>query len=139
MRLVAVRLVFVLATCVASTTVWSQPTQGPAVAPESISIRLSNFAFTPDRLRLRVGVPFRLRFVNDSGGGHNFTAPAFFAASAVVGGSPPPDRKMDVAAGTTVELTLVPRVAGTYPVECTHFLHSLFGMKGTIEVIGPTG
>jgi plastocyanin len=29
----------------------------------------------------------------------------------------------------------VPRTPGTYRVECTHFLHSVFGMHGTIEVM----
>jgi hypothetical protein len=28
----------------------------------------------------------------------------------------------------------VPRLPGTYHLECTHFLHSFFGMHGTIEV-----
>jgi hypothetical protein len=30
-------------------------------------------------------------------------------------------------------------MAGSYPVECTHFLHGLFGMTGTIVVVGPAG
>jgi uncharacterized cupredoxin-like copper-binding protein len=34
-----------------------------------------------------------------------------------------------------VELLLTPVVPGTYRLACTHFLHSLFGMTGTIEVV----
>ena len=36
-----------------------------------------------------------------------------------------------------MDITLTPRAPGTYKVECTHFLHSLFGMTGTIVVVGP--
>jgi plastocyanin len=117
----------------------SQPSQTTA-APQEIVIRLSSFAYDPDPLRLRAGVPVRLRFVNESNGGHNFVAPAFFAASVFAPGvSPPPDGKVEVAKGSTVELTLTPRAPGTYPVRCSHFLHSFFGMTGTIVVVGPSG
>ena len=36
----------------------------------------------------------------------------------------------------TVELDLVPTASGKYPLECTEFLHSMFGMTGSIEVAG---
>ena len=36
-----------------------------------------------------------------------------------------------------MDITLTPRATGTYKIECTHFLHSLFGMTGTIVVVGP--
>ncbi len=36
-----------------------------------------------------------------------------------------------------MDIVLTPRAPGTYKVECTHFLHSLFGMTATIVVIGP--
>jgi hypothetical protein len=38
-------------------------TAGPA--PDIVTVYLSNFAFTPDQLRLRAGEPVRLRIVND--------------------------------------------------------------------------
>lgn len=107
---------------------WSQP------APPTIIIHLSNFEFNPSQLRLRVGVPVHLQLVNDSGGGHNFSAPAFFAASIVQAGIPPHDGTIDVPAGGHVDITLIPRVPGTYKLKCLHFLHSLFGMTGTITV-----
>ena len=133
------RMVIVtLTTCIVPVGVMSQPSQNPAAAPEVITIRLSNFEYNPDQLHLRVGVPVRFQFVNESSGGHNFTAAAFFAASAFApGSSPPPGGKIEVAGRTTVELTLIPRTPGTYRVECTHFLHSLFGMTGTIVVVEP--
>ena len=135
MRNVTPTLLLALAT---SITPIAASSQTSVAALETISIRLSNFAFTPDHLRLRVGVPVRLQFMNESSGGHNFTAPAFFAASTfALGATPPPDGKVELTAGTTVDLTLTPRVPGSYLVECTHFLHSLFGMRRTIEVVRP--
>jgi uncharacterized cupredoxin-like copper-binding protein len=119
---------------VVSSPVW--PRKSHAQAGETISVRLSSFAFSPKELRLRVDVPVRLHLENASGGGHNFSAPAFFAISAFPSGSPPPDGKVELAAGGSADLTLVPRAPGTYRFECTHFLHSLFGMTGTITVAG---
>ena len=113
---------------------WAQSSQGQPA--ETITIRLSNFAFAPAQLHLRVGVPVRLHLVNDSSGGHSFSAPALFAASAYPSGGPPQDGTVQIAAGGSVDITLVPRAAGTYKLECTHFLHSTFGMTGTIVVAG---
>jgi plastocyanin len=115
-------------------TPWAQPSRDAA---ETITVRLSSFAFNPDQLRLRVGVPVRLHLENESSGGHNFSAPAFFAASIFPTGSPPQNGKVEVAGKSSEDITLTPRAPGTYKVECTHFLHSLFGMTGTIVVVGP--
>jgi uncharacterized cupredoxin-like copper-binding protein len=115
-------------------TIRAQPSQDQVA--EAITIRLSNFAFTPKQLQLRVGVPVRLHLVNDSSGGHSFSAPAFFAASAYQSGALPQEGTVQVAAGGSVDITLVPRTAGTYKLECTHFLHGVFGMTGTIVVAG---
>ena len=108
----------------------------PASADEvpTITIHLSSFAFTPDQIRLRRGVPVRLQLVNDSSGGHNFSAPAFFAASTFPGGTAPPDGKIDVPAGKTIDIVVVADRPGSYKLECTHFLHATFGMTGTIVV-----
>ena len=116
-------------------TPWAQPSRDQAA--ETIAVRLSSFAFNPDPLRLRVGVPVRLHLENASGGSHNFSAPAFFAASLFPIGSPAQNGKVEVAGKSSVDITLTPRAPGTYKVECTHFLHSLFGMTGTIIVVGP--
>ena len=113
------------------------PPQGLSVGPPTVTIQLSSFAFEPDHLRLRAGVPVRLRLVNESDGGHDFSAPGFFAASAYFAGSAPPrDGTIDVAGKSAVEISIVPQRPGTYRVECTHFLQSLFGMTATIDVVG---
>ena len=122
---------------------WAQGRTAPArelsVGPQTITIRLSNFSFEPEHLRLRAGVPVRLRLVNESGGGHDFSAPAFFAASAYFAGSvAPPEGRVDVAGKSAAEISIVPERPGRYRVECTHFLHSLFGMTATIDVVGAT-
>jgi plastocyanin len=105
------------------------------IAGETVTVALTDFAFTPDHITLRVGVPIRLHLVNESTGSHDFSAPAFFAASSFSAGSTaPPDGAIEVGSKQTVEIALTPRVPGRYPVECTHFLHSLFGMTATIDV-----
>jgi uncharacterized cupredoxin-like copper-binding protein len=112
----------------------ASPQQLRGDAAETITIRLSNFAFTPNQLSLRMGVPVDLHLVNEAGGGHDFSAPAFFAASAFPKGASPQGGKIDVPANGSADVTLIPRAPGTYKFECTHFLHSLFGMTGTIVV-----
>lgn len=108
-----------------------------AAAPETVTVRLSSFAFTPDHLHLRAGVPVRLHLVNTSRGGHNFTAPALFASGAFLAGAPTSDGSIEVPGGQTRDVVFLPRVPGTYEVRCTHFLHALFGMTGDVTVEGP--
>ena len=36
--------------------------------------------------------------------------------------------------GQSADITLVPERPGTYPLRCTHFMHSAFGMRGSITV-----
>jgi plastocyanin len=105
------------------------PLQGAVAEPRAdVEIVLANFSFTPTTLRLKAGQPVTLHFVNRGSGGHNFAAPEFFAGVASVRGG-----KVELAKGERRDVTLTPR-AGTYQVRCTHFLHSGFGMKGTIIV-----
>jgi hypothetical protein len=134
MRIIAYALVMALAA-------HSLPASGQPVTPPpiddsgTITVHLSNFGFDPPRLRLKASVPVRLRLINDSSGGHDFSAPAFFAASNLLPGAPPPPNGgVAVGAHQTVEIAVIPRTPGTYRLECTHFLHSFFGMHGTIEV-----
>jgi plastocyanin len=123
-----------IAACLTSPSKAQRPAP-PANEGAVVTVRMSNFAFTPDHLRLKVGVPMRLRLVNESGGGHDFSAPGFFAASRLPSGSPvPPDGAVAIGSHRTVEIAVEPRIQGVYRLECTHFLHSFFGMHGTIEV-----
>ena len=133
-KLVLVSLV-ALAGCSALTSTSSGPGTAPAGGGETVTVVLSNFSFDPDHIRLRAGEPVRLQLVNESDGGHNFSAPAFFAGSSFPpGSSAPVGGEMEVGSRQTVEIALVPRKPGTYPLKCTHSLHALFGMTGAIEV-----
>src|SRR5215207_6270873 len=62
------------------------PAAAGAQAPDwahaqRVEVQLSNFAFTPSTLHLRAGRPVILHLVNSGSGGHDFTAPKFFAAA----------------------------------------------------------
>ena len=107
----------------------------PAAQPSVTAIDLSNFKFMPSQLQLPAGVPVTLRLKNEASGGHNFSAPAFFAAARIEPASAGSIRNgtIEVPSHSTVQVTVTP-AAGQYPLRCSHFLHASFGMKGTIFV-----
>jgi plastocyanin len=100
---------------------------GPAAQPR-VEIVLANFKFAPETIRLKAGQPVTLHFVNQGSGGHNFSAPEFFSGVAGVTGG-----RIELGKGESRDVLVTPR-AGTYAVRCTHFLHTSFGMKGSIIV-----
>jgi plastocyanin len=104
----------------------------PAAPPRTVEVRLSNFSFEPHAIGLTAGRPIILHLVNNGSGGHNFSAPQFFAASTGVSG-PVDEGVVEVPGHQSVDITLTPS-PGTYPVRCTHRLHTTFGMRGTITV-----
>ena len=103
--------------------------------PAALTVRMTNFEFAPSRLELKANAPAVLQLRNDSGGGHSFSAPEFFAAARLDPASMQLVRggRIEVGAHQTVQVRLVP-AAGQYPLKCSHLLHSSFGMKGTIVV-----
>jgi uncharacterized cupredoxin-like copper-binding protein len=111
---------------------------GSAVAqqPTVLNVQLSNFSFTPSDIVLEHGQPYVLRLANAAGGGHNFTAREFFAAASVAA----EDRRyisegeVEVPPGQVREIHLTAPAAGKYNLKCTHSLHKLMGMSGTIIV-----
>ena len=107
----------------------------PPQHPDSVPVTMSNFRFEPGTLQLRAGVPTVLHLVNTAAGGHNFTAPQFFAAARIAPASQPlvHGGTVEVPKHSAVDIELVP-AAGQYPLKCSHTLHSTFGMKGTIVV-----
>lgn len=135
-RITRLLLLIVLAACSAKPTGPDQRTAVPLADGKTITVELSSFAFSPEHIRLKAGVPVRLRLVNESDGGHNFSAPTLFAASSFLPGSlVPSNGAVEVGSHQTVEIALVPGAPAVYPLECTHFLHSAFGMHGTVEVM----
>ena len=136
LRVVTPILLVALAGCSAQPSAGDHRAEVPKNAGESVTVRLSNFAFDPEHIQLKSGMPVQLRLVNESNGGHSFSAPAFFAASSFLpGSSAPGGGEIEVASRQTVLVQLVPREPGTYPLKCTHALHDLFGITGAIEVI----
>lgn len=105
------------------------------VRAQRVEVRLSSFDFTPSTLRLKAGRPVVLHLVNSSSGGHDFAAPAFFAAAQIR----PQDRaalsrgRIEVRGGRSVDIALVPK-AGRYPLKCSHAFHKTLGMSGEIVV-----
>ena len=99
-------------------------------------VQLSNFKFSPNTIVLDHGRPYVLRLVNVSGGGHDFTAPSFFAVANVT----PADRRwvvegeVEVPPGQPREIRLTAPVAGRYKLKCTHTFHKMLGMSGAIIV-----
>lgn len=103
-------------------------------APARVEIRLANFSFSPEALRLAAGKPVTLHFVNRGPGTHNFAAPEFFKAARVTAGAGVVhDGTIELAKDAAADVTLTP-AKGRYPVKCTHFMHAMFGMKGEITV-----
>lgn len=109
-----------------------------------LEVTMDEFAFRPERILLRQGQPVVLRFVNTGARPHDFTAPGFFAAVAFRPGETlgtairAARGSVDVPAGQSREVAVLPLAAGTYAVECDKPLHTLFGMTGEI-VVGPPG
>lgn len=101
-------------------------------APQSVTIAVRSFSFAPQPIRLRAGQPVTLTFVNQSGSSHDFTAGAFFAAATITAGAAP-NGEIELRGHETKSITLIPRT-GTYPAHCSHFMHSMFGMRDQIIV-----
>lgn len=126
------RVVPITALALATLAVPSATAQAPAV----VNVQLANYKFTPKTIVLDHGRPYVFRLHNLSDGGHDFTAPAFFAAAAVA----PSDRRwveggeVEVPPGQVREIRLTAPGAGSYKLKCTHTFHKVFGMSGTIIV-----
>lgn len=132
MRRIAIAIVFAAALPASAGTTPS----ADWAAAQPVTIELSNFKFTPSTLTLHRGVAYRIHLLNKASGGHNFVAKEFFAQSTVA----PEDRGklksggIGLDGGEAADFRLVPQQAGTYKIRCTHFLHSSFGMTGTVVV-----
>ena len=102
---------------------------------DSATVALASFRFEPSTIHLKAGKPVTLRLVNSSSSGHDFTAPAFFAAARVA----PDDARfvhdgsVTLRGGETRDVRLTPAI-GRYKLKCSHFLHKTMGMAGTIVV-----
>ena len=109
-----------------------------AMAQEAtpVSITLTSYAITPNALNLKAGTTYHMHFINSSSKDHNFSAPDFFAASQI---APEDQAKLEkgrvaLEGGQSLDITVTPDRPGTFAVECTHFMHKMMGMHGSIVV-----
>lgn len=126
------RAIVLLALLLAGSAASAGPDPGGAAIVE---VRLSSFDFSPETIRLRAGEPVVLHLVNSGRGGHNFSAPQFFAAATLAPGQAALVRRgtIEVPSRRSVQVRLVP-ARGRYPLRCTHTLHTVLGMRGEIVV-----
>jgi plastocyanin len=133
MRLIA-RLCLLTGLIAVSPLASAQAEQAGSETP--LTVTLSNYAFTPAVLELQRGTTYRLHLVNTSGKGHDFSAPALFSSSKVAPSDEAQisDGAIEVEGGASVDVQFTPNTAGTYQIECTHFMHSMLGMTGKAVV-----
>ncbi|MEO6093908.1 MAG: cupredoxin domain-containing protein [Novosphingobium sp.] len=104
-------------------------------AAQVVEVSLSSFDFTPSTITLHAGQPYVLHLVDRARGGHDFTAREFFEAAQIAPQDAAKVAKGAVAlhGGETATVHLIP-APGTYKLVCSHFGHSMLGMKGVIVV-----
>lgn len=90
--------------------------------------------FVPDKLTFHHDVPYRLHLENHGKEMHEFTAPAFFAASVVRDPGSLANGGQDVVVlpGAVADVYLMPLTPGTYRLICAD--HDWDGMVGEIIV-----
>jgi uncharacterized cupredoxin-like copper-binding protein len=117
---------------------------------KTITIDLAEMSFTPKDIVLEAGQPYVLEIVNVGTEKHEFTAEDFMRTVATRKAETPESEvkvpfftEIEVFAGKTAELFLIPLIPGTYDVVCEIGLgtpdgHFEKGMFGTITVTGQT-
>jgi hypothetical protein len=104
------------------------------MAPE-YDVALTSFDIEPHVIRLTAGEPVKLRFVNNSGQVHFFSAPAFFHDAQISGH----DRRLvhhgavRLAPYEDETIAFVPH-AGRYKVTGDNLFRRVLGMSATIVV-----
>ena len=108
---------------------------------ETLTVVLSEYAFSPGTLTFRAGTPYRLRIENGGDSTHFFVSDGFFKAIAPgrlitrSGETAQPTLKsIALAPGEAKDLEFVPVRTGVYELECTAPFHAAFGMHGTILI-----
>jgi len=108
---------------------------------ETVTVTMTEYAFSPSPIVLKEGVPTRLVLKNAGKEAHYFVAERFFKGIATrkVQGSDgeikaPFFTAVEVYPGKMLEWFLVPAQKGVYDLLCTVKGHAEHGMKGKIEV-----
>ena len=102
-------------------------------APE-YDVLLTTYDIVPKEIRLKAGIPVRLRFVNNTNQQLSFSAGGFFRSSQLRRrDKAAADGTIEVAPLSTETVILVPK-AGRYKMRGRTFVHRLLGMDGRIVV-----
>jgi uncharacterized cupredoxin-like copper-binding protein len=108
---------------------------------ETLTIDLAEMSFTPKDTVLTVGQPYVIEVVNKGTEKHEFTAEDFFktiafrkAEDASGEFKGPAPLEVEVFAGESIELFLIPTEAGVFDLKCLIEGHFEQGMFGTITV-----
>jgi uncharacterized cupredoxin-like copper-binding protein len=101
---------------------------------QPVEVRMIEYAFVPNALRLHVGVPYRLHLVNAGKEGHDFTAADFFAAVEVKDRAALNERGASIYLhpGETADIDVIAHQAGLFAPRCAD--HDWAGMTATIVV-----
>jgi len=124
---------FAVAALLCATAAASKSSSAQAPAASVQQILLYSYGYTPSPIVLAAGKPVTLTFVNRAGKGHDFTAPKFFASSRILAGHVARGEEIDLNAGQSASVTLIP-AAGEYRVRCSRPFHTMLGMTDKIIV-----
>jgi uncharacterized cupredoxin-like copper-binding protein len=108
----------------------------------TVTVIMSDFAYSPETLVFLEGVPTRLVIENQGSQKHYFTAEDFFRAIATRKVQSNTDGEIkapyftaiEVYPGRSLDLYFVPITRGAYPLHCTIPGHSELGMRGEIRI-----
>jgi plastocyanin len=109
----------------------------PAFAqPTVIKVEFSEYKFMPAEIDLNRGQSYVLHLTNTGAKGHDLSAKGFFQTVSLSPGSAAKVKNgaVDLDQGESTDIAFIPQTAGTYEMHCTHFMHSMLGMKGQIVV-----
>ncbi len=109
---------------------------------ETVEVVLDEYSFTPNVLRFKSGVPYKLQIKNRGTVKHYFTAVEFFKVIATRKVQSNADGEikapyfsaLEVFPGRSLDLYFVPVTKGSYELHCTISGHEAKGMHGTIEI-----
>jgi len=109
----------------------------------TVKVELKEMSFTPKNLSLEAGKPYVIEMVNTGKVKHEFTASKFFRSAAVrkvetdaSEVKAPFFTEIEVLAGKTVKLFVIPVTPGSFETLCEIEGHREAGMEGTITVTG---
>jgi len=112
-------------------------------AAAKVRIDLGEMFFKPEDVRLEAGKPYVIELANTGKVKHEFAASKFFRSVATRkvenSGSEvkvPYFTEVEVLAGKSVELFVIPTVPGSFEMLCEIAGHREAGMEGTISVTG---